>query len=150
MISQFDSMGGKAGPIARRLGCAVGMIAAVCAPASAQVGEGGSSSGAELGAFPPAYRGIWALSPAGCAEANDVARVIIHADGVDDDEGAGRLRQITRAGRARSIRAELAWEADGQSWDRGWTLTLNAAGNRLTVMMDEAETDDTYVKCPQS
>lgn len=101
----------------------------------------GSSSISEPETIPPAYRGAWAANKAQCKDPDGVDRIVIMAEGVDYYESGGRLVRITQAGEERSVKVKLAYEGEGEVWDRVEVWTLNAAMDRLT-MEDQDQGDD--------
>lgn len=107
----------------------------------------GTSSITEAEVIPPAYRGIWAISAAVCADPDAIEIVSIQANGADFYESGARLERVTQAGQERSIRLRLSYEGEGEFWERVETWTLNPSGTRLT-MRDEPDGEPlVWVRC---
>ena len=125
--------------------------AVLAAPLPAQVTREawhpGTSSIAEAEIIPPAYRGRWGTSVAACRAEDGEQRITILAGGVETDHGGGRLERVTSAGGERSIKLRLAFEGEGEFWDRTEIWTLDEAGDRLMVSDENEVVLHTLLRC---
>ena len=109
----------------------------------------GSSSISEAEIIPPAYRGVWAPGAAACREQYGVERITVLAQGLDSYESGGRLERVTQAGQERSIKLTLAYEGEGDFWDRTEIWTLNEAGTAMVVSDEANSTAYTLIRCDE-
>ena len=130
------------------------VLCATCSPihaAHSQVTHDGwfpgTSSIAETEVIPPAFRGVWASSPAMCSDPDGVERISIFPGGVDYYESGGRLERVTQAGQERSIRIKLSYEGEGTFWERVETWTLSQSGDQLTIADEGERSPFSLVKC---
>lgn len=96
-------------------------------------GDAGTTDGDRI---PSRYVGRWDASAGACARSTNEMRLTISPDRMQFYEGSGAVASIEPANGG--VRVLLDMQAEGTSFQRAYTLTLNAAGDRLTAATENS------------
>lgn len=93
--------------------------------------DSGDADVAGGGRIPSRYVGRWGASAEACARSTHEMRLTISVDRMEFYEGSGAVVSVESS--SGGDRVLLDMQAEGTSFQRTYTLTLDAAGDRLTV-----------------
>lgn len=97
------------------------------------------------GTIPAAFQGRWTGVAQGCDDPRSDLRLAVGGNTLRFYESEGVVTDVAQSG-ARAVTVNARYTGEGETWERRQTLTLSAAGDRLTIADDGAAT--VRKRCP--